>query len=56
MKYLFINESGDLEIKGSKYIVISAILVENTNELNRVIKNMERNKFKKELKNINDAF
>ncbi|KZX11429.1 DUF3800 domain-containing protein [Methanobrevibacter filiformis] len=54
MKYLFIDESGDLGIKGSKYIVISAILVENTNELNRIIKNMRRNKFKKELKNINE--
>jgi hypothetical protein len=54
MKFIYIDESGDLGIKGSKYIIISAIILEDTDELNRIIKNMRRNKFKKELKNINE--
>lgn len=51
-KYMYIDESGDLgEKEGcSKHIVISALLVDNPAPLERVIKNMRRHKFKKELR------
>ena len=49
-KYMYIDESGDLGIKGSKYLVLSALLVDNPEYLDRIIKNMRRNKFKKQLK------
>ncbi len=50
MEYMFLDESGDLGLKGSKYFVVAALTVENQNKLDRIIKNMRRNKFKKELK------
>ncbi len=50
LKYMYIDESGDLGEKGSKYMVLAALLIENPRDLDRVIKNMRRNKFKKELK------
>ncbi len=51
-KYMYIDESGDLGDKEgcSKHIVISALLVDDPVPLRRIIKNMRRNKFKKELK------
>jgi len=49
-KYLYIDESGDLGLKGSKYMVIASLLVDNPKDLKRIIKNMRRNKFKKVLK------
>ncbi|MBI5072663.1 DUF3800 domain-containing protein [Candidatus Woesearchaeota archaeon] len=50
LKYMYIDESGDLGIDGSEYLILSALLVENPAVLDRIIKNMRRNKFKKELK------
>lgn len=49
---MYLDESGDLGNKEgcSRYIVISALIVENPAPLKRIIKNMRRNKFKKELK------
>ncbi|SCG86914.1 putative protein (plasmid) [Methanobacterium congolense] len=47
---MFLDESGDLGPKGSKYFVIAALAVEDPKKLDRIIKNMRRNKFKKELK------
>ena len=40
MKYIYIDESGDLGDKylGSKYFVIGAIIVEDSKNLNRIIK------------------
>jgi len=51
-KYMYIDESRDLgEKEGcSKYIVISALLIDNPAPLERIIKNMRRHKFKKELR------
>ncbi len=49
--YLFIDESGDLGMKGSKYLVLSCLIVNDDDQLNRIIKNTRRNKFKNELKN-----
>lgn len=53
---MYIDESGDLGVREgcSKYLVISALLVKNPKELDRIIKNMRRNKFKKELKKANE--
>mgnify|MGYP001607342846 CR=1 FL=1 len=50
-KYMFIDESGDLGTRPSstKFLILSALIVDNPQELDRIIKNMRRNKFKKEL-------
>lgn len=55
-KYMYIDESGDLGTKpgSSKFLVISALIVDDPLELDRVIKRMRRNKFKKELKKANE--
>lgn len=50
LNYVYIDESGDLGLQGSKYLILSALLVDNPVDLDRIIKNMRRNKFKKELK------
>jgi hypothetical protein len=51
---MFIDESGDLGFsKGSsRYFIISALIVENPKQLDRIIKNARRNKFKKNLKTV----
>ena len=49
-RYVYIDETGDLGEKGSRYFIITAIWVNNPAVLDRVIKNARRNKFKKELK------
>lgn len=38
MSYIFIDESGDLGDKGSKYFVLAAILVEDKKVLEKLIK------------------
>ena len=53
-KHVYIDESGDLGKNGSKFLVLSALIIENPQELDRIIKNMRRNKFKKELKNASE--
>jgi hypothetical protein len=54
IKYVFMDESGDLGMEGSEYLVLSALVVDNPRELDRIIKNMRRNKFKKELHKANE--
>jgi hypothetical protein len=54
LKYIYIDESGDLGTGGSNYLVLSALLVNKPKELDRIIKNMRRNKFKKELKKASE--
>jgi len=53
-KYMYIDESGDLGMNGSKYLVLSALLVDNPLDLDRIIKNMRRNKFRKQLKKAHE--
>ena len=55
-RYMYIDESGDLGFndKSSKFIVISALVVDDYRELDRIIKNMRRNKFKKELSKMSE--
>src|SRR3990167_2941150 len=50
LRHMYIDESGDLGEKGSKYMVLAALLVDDPRNLDRIIKNMRRNKFKKELR------
>jgi len=54
MTYFIIDESGDLGKHGSKYFIILGILIKNEKELERIIKNLRRNKFKKKLANIRE--
>jgi hypothetical protein len=46
---MFIDESGDLGSQ-SDYFVLAALTVKDPFPLDRIIKNMRRNKFKKQLK------
>jgi hypothetical protein len=52
VKYIFIDESGDLGEKGSKHMLLVAVIIDekNKNKLEKVIKNIKRRKFKRELK------
>jgi len=57
MKYLFLDESGDLGYRGSRYFIISILCIENEKELKEVYKlnkSIRRNKFRKELKNFKE--
>lgn len=49
-QFIFIDESGDLGMTGSKYFVLSALIVNDFAFLQRAIKNMRRYKFQKELR------
>lgn len=49
MKYMYIDESGDCGELGSEYLVFSALIVDEPALLDRIIKNLRRNKFRKEL-------
>ncbi|MCB9370090.1 DUF3800 domain-containing protein [Candidatus Woesearchaeota archaeon] len=54
---MYVDESGDLGFgkKGSsRYFVISALLIDDCKEPERLVKNMRRNKFKKELRKSNE--
>ena len=50
--YLYLDESGDLGNKGSKYLVLAALLITNPSLLTKCIKNMRRHKFRKELRKV----
>ncbi|MDD5340453.1 MAG: DUF3800 domain-containing protein [Candidatus ainarchaeum sp.] len=52
--YIYIDESGDLGDRGSKHLVLAALVVEDYKVLDRIIKNMRRNKFKKELRGAHE--
>ncbi|MFH1199800.1 MAG: DUF3800 domain-containing protein [Candidatus Micrarchaeota archaeon] len=53
-RFVFIDESGDLGMGGSKYLVLAALAVDDPAPLKRIIKNMRRNKFKKELRKASE--
>ena len=51
LRYMYIDESGDMgSRKGSKYLVISALLVDSPAQLDRIIKKMRRNRFRRDLR------
>ena len=56
VKYIFIDESGDLGLtsKSSKYLILAALIIDEPKKLDRIIKNMRRNKFKRELKGASE--
>ena len=54
MQYVYIDESGDLGLRGSKHMVLAALIVENYKPLDRIIKNMRRNKFRRMLRNASE--
>ncbi|MFA6329935.1 MAG: DUF3800 domain-containing protein [Candidatus Micrarchaeia archaeon] len=47
---VFIDESGDLGERGSKYLVLAAIVIEDQKPLKNIIKRMRTGKFQKELR------
>ncbi len=51
-QYIYIDESGDLGLskKSSNVLVMSALITDNPQQLDRIIKNTRRNKFRKELR------
>ena len=51
-KYIYVDESGDLGLsqRSSKFLVVSALITDVPQQLDRIIKNARRHKFKKELK------
>ncbi len=55
-QYIYVDESGDLELSknSSKFLIISALITDDPKQLDRIIKNARRNKFKKELKNAKE--
>jgi hypothetical protein len=55
-KYVYIDESGDLGTKqgSSRFLILTALEIDDSSSLDRIIKNMRRNKFKKELKNASE--
>lgn len=54
MKYhMFIDESGDLG-RQSNYFILAALTVKDPLPLDRIIKNMRRNKFKRQLKGVQE--
>lgn len=52
--YMFIDESGNLGNDGTRYFVIAAIGTRTPKVLDRLIKNLRRNKFRKELKSAQE--
>lgn len=50
MWFIFIDESGDLGMRGSQYLVLAALFVEDYRPLDRIIKKMRHHKFRKELR------
>jgi hypothetical protein len=54
MWFIFIDESGDLGMRGSQYLVLAALFVEDYRPLDRIIKKMRRYKFRKELRKASE--
>lgn len=54
ISYMYIDESGDLGMSGSKFLILAGLMTQKPKILDRIIKNMRRNKFKKELRKANE--
>jgi hypothetical protein len=52
VRYVFIDETGDLGQKGSHYFVITAVWIDRPELLDRLIKNIRRHKFRKQLSEV----
>ena len=53
MSYIFIDESGDLGDRGSRYFILAAVLVEDDGSLKKLIKKT-RERYKKEIGRSNE--
>lgn len=55
-KYVYIDESGDLGTKegSSKFLILSALVVNDYQAFDRIIKNMRRNRFRKKLRKASE--
>jgi len=51
-KYVFIDESGDLGKRGSRYFTIAALVVDDPLKLERIIKKLRQRKLKKKIKEL----
>lgn len=53
-KFIFVDESGDLGVGGSSFLILAALIIDDEKPLKRIIKNMRRNKFEKELRKAHE--
>jgi hypothetical protein len=53
-RFVFMDESGDLGEHGSAYFVMTAIWIDHQELFDRLIKNVRRNKFKRELRGVQE--
>jgi hypothetical protein len=51
VKYVFVDESGDLGLHGSKFFSVACVVVEDSKTLSRIIKKARERILKKTLKN-----
>ncbi|MBI2631529.1 DUF3800 domain-containing protein [Candidatus Pacearchaeota archaeon] len=54
IKYIYVDESGDLGAFGSKYFTVVAIVVDDTKTLERIIKKVRQRKLKKSIKQLSE--
>ncbi len=52
VSYIYIDESGDLGLRGSRYFIIVAVICNDPKELGRIIKKLRQRKLKKHIKNL----
>jgi len=52
INYIYIDESGDLGLRGSKYFSIAAVITDEPKILNRIIKKLRQTKLKKKIKQL----
>ena len=50
--HVYIDESGDLGVYGSKFFIVAAIIVDDPLELKRIIKKLRQRKLKKKIKDL----
>ena len=51
---MFIDESGDLGERGSRFLVLSCLLINDPKKLDKIIKKMRRYKFRKQLEGASE--
>jgi len=54
VRYVFIDESGDLGIHGLNFFTLAAVVVEEPKTLSKIIKRLRERKLKKKLKNLSE--
>jgi len=54
INYIYIDESGDLGLHGTKYFTIGAVMADSPIELSRIIKRLRRKKLKKSIRQLGE--